>query len=94
MDWTDLAITVPVENIDEAAAVAQMVAGAGIYIEDYSDLEEKTLEIAHIDLIDEELIQKIITYQNEKGIQSFTEAVRQLCKEALDCSVNVKINLK
>ncbi|MBP0981601.1 MAG: 50S ribosomal protein L11 methyltransferase [Oscillospiraceae bacterium] len=58
MDWTDLAITVPVENIDEAAAVAQMVAGAGIYIEDYSDLEEKTLEIAHIDLIDEELIQK------------------------------------
>lgn len=58
MDWTDLAITVPVEKLDEAAAIAQMVAGAGIYIEDYSDLEEKTLEIAHIDLIDEELIQK------------------------------------
>jgi len=58
MDWTDLTVTVPTENIDEAAAIAQMVAGGGIYIEDYSDLEEKTLEIAHIDLIDEELIQK------------------------------------
>lgn len=43
---------------------------------------------------DQELIKKIVAYQEEKGIQSFTEAVRQLCKEALDCSVNVKINLK
>ena len=58
MDWTDLTITVPTENIDEAAAVAQMVAGGGIYIEDYSDLEEKTMEIAHIDLIDEDLLAK------------------------------------
>lgn len=58
MEWTDLSIKVSVENLDDAAAIAQMVSGSGIYIEDYSDLEEKTLEIAHIDLIDEELVAK------------------------------------
>ena len=58
MDWTDLTVTVSIKDLDEASAVAQMVSGSGIYIEDYSDLEQGTLEIAHIDLIDEDLIQK------------------------------------
>lgn len=58
MDWTDLSLTVPLERLDEAAAIAQLVAGAGIAIEDYSDLEEGALAIAHIDLIDEQLLQK------------------------------------
>ncbi|PWM21579.1 MAG: 50S ribosomal protein L11 methyltransferase [Oscillospiraceae bacterium] len=56
--WTELTCRVAVEDLEEMSAIAQMVAGAGIYIEDYSDLEEKTLEIAHIDLIDEELLRK------------------------------------
>ena len=56
--WTELTCRVAVEDLDEMAAIAQMVVGAGLYIEDYSDLEEKTLEIAHIDLIDEELVAK------------------------------------
>ena len=43
---------------------------------------------------DEELIKRIMLYQKEQGVQSFTEAVRQLCKNSLNCSVNVKINLK
>lgn len=43
---------------------------------------------------DEKLIGEIMDYQKERGIQSFTEAVRQLCKEVLEHSVNVKINLK
>jgi len=58
MDWTDLAVTVPAARAEEAAAIAQLVAGAGIYIEDYSDLEEQARAIAHIDLIDEALVQK------------------------------------
>ena len=58
MDWTELSITVPTAQADEACAIAQMAAGGGIYLEDYSDLEEKTLEIARIDLIDEKLLQK------------------------------------
>ncbi len=58
MDWTDLAVTLPVERVEEAAAIAQLAAGGGIYIEDYSDLEEQTKKIAHVDLIDEELVKK------------------------------------
>lgn len=58
MDWTELSITVSTAQAEEACAIAQMAAGGGIYLEDYSDLEEKTLEIARIDLIDEELLQK------------------------------------
>ena len=42
--WTELTCRVAVEDLDEMAAIAQMVVGAGLYIEDYSDLEEKTLE--------------------------------------------------
>ena len=43
---------------------------------------------------DEELVRKILTYQKERGLPSFIEAVRQLCNDALDCNVNVKIKLK
>ena len=43
---------------------------------------------------DEELVQKILLYQEKQNIKTFTEAVRQLCKNGLDKCVNVKINLK
>lgn len=56
MDWTDVQISVPVKDIDTASAIAQMVVPYGIYIEDYSDMLELVPEIAHIDLIDEELL--------------------------------------
>lgn len=58
MDWTEITATVPVKKIDEAAAIANMTVPYGIYIEDYSDLEQNALEIAHIDLIDEELVER------------------------------------
>ena len=57
-NWTEITITVPVERVDEAGAIASMTVPYGIYIEDYSDLEEQALAIAKIDLIDEELLQK------------------------------------
>ena len=56
MDWTDIAVTVPREQADLTAAIAQMTVTGGVYIEDYGDLEEMVLEIAHIDLIDEDLL--------------------------------------
>lgn len=43
---------------------------------------------------DEELIKRIVVYQKDKCLPSFIEAVRQLCNDALDCNVNVKIKLK
>ena len=58
MDWTEIKATVPSDKTDEAAAIANMTVPYGIYIEDYSNLEADALEIAHIDLIDEELISK------------------------------------
>lgn len=56
MDWTEIKINVPVEEADRAADIANMVVPYGLYLEDYSDLEEGAREIAHIDLIDEELL--------------------------------------
>ncbi len=56
MDWTEVKITVPAADTDRAADIANMVVPYGIYIEDYSDLIEGAREIAHIDLIDEELL--------------------------------------
>ena len=56
MDWTEVCIRVATADTDEAAAIANMAVPYGIYIEDYSDLEQGAREIAHIDLIDEELL--------------------------------------
>lgn len=58
MNWTEITVKVPVEHSETAAAVANMTVPYGIYIEDYSDLEQGAEEIAHIDLIDEELVAK------------------------------------
>lgn len=57
-DWTEISVTVTTEDIDSAGNIANMVVPYGIYIEDYSALEEETMEIAHIDLIEESLLQK------------------------------------
>lgn len=56
MDWTEVCIRVATADTEEASAIANMVVPYGIYIEDYSDLEQGAREIAHIDLIDEELL--------------------------------------
>ena len=58
MNWTEITVSVPNEFKDTAAAIANMTVPYGIYIEDYSELEKDALEIAHIDLIDEELIKR------------------------------------
>ena len=58
MDWTEVTVAVNAADIDKAGDIAQMVVPYGIYIEDYSNLEQEAREIAHIDLIDEELLKK------------------------------------
>lgn len=57
-DWTEVKISIPVSEVERAEAIATMVVPYGIYIEDYSTLEQEAMEIAHIDLIDEELLKK------------------------------------
>lgn len=56
--WTDLKITVNVKDLETASAIAQMAVPYGIYIEDYSDMLEEVPQIAHIDLIDEDLLKR------------------------------------
>ncbi len=57
-DWFDLRVSVSVSQLEIAAAAAQMVSNSGLYIEDYSDLEEQVHAIAHIDLIEQSLREK------------------------------------
>lgn len=58
MNWTEITVEVSGKDTETAAAIANMTVPYGIYIEDYSDLEQNAWDIAHIDLIDEELIAK------------------------------------
>ena len=58
MEWTDIRLTVAKSDADNAEAVATMIAEGGIYIEDYSDIEQQVAEIAHVDLIEQELLDK------------------------------------
>ena len=57
-NWTEIKITVDADRVDEAGDIATMTVPYGIYTEDYRHLEEETLEIAKIDIIDEELLKK------------------------------------
>lgn len=58
MDWTEITIEVASKDIDEVTAIANLAVPYGIYIEDYSDLIEQSWEIAHVDLIEQELLEK------------------------------------
>ncbi len=58
MEYTEVKIFVKTEDTERASSVAIMTVPYGIYIEDYSDLEQGAWEIAHIDLIDEDLLKK------------------------------------
>lgn len=55
--WSEIVITVDTKDIEIAGNIANMVVPYGIYIEDYSDLENEVMEIAHIDLIEESLLE-------------------------------------
>ena len=56
--WTEICVSVDTKDIDLAGSIANMVVPYGIYIEDYSALVEETMAIAHIDLIEESLLQR------------------------------------
>ncbi len=58
MDWTDVIVTISSRDVEEASAIAQMTVDRGIYIEDYSDLEENLKRFGPLELIDDKLLQK------------------------------------
>lgn len=56
MQYSEVKIKIPAQHVDTAAAVSNMVVPYGLYIEDYSDIEQMAPQIAHVDLIEEELL--------------------------------------
>lgn len=58
MNWTEICIKVENKYTEQAEAIANMAVPYGLYIEDYSDLIEQSWEIAHVDLIEQELLEK------------------------------------
>lgn len=97
MDWTEISVEVKTKDIDSAAAIANMTVPYGIYIEDYSGLEDEVMEIAHVDLIDEALLQKDrdvakihIYIDPEDNIE---EAVQFLRERLTAAAIEYKIDL-
>ncbi len=56
--WTEIKIAVNAHDIEKVSDIANVVVPYGIYIEDYAKLEQEVEQIAHIDLIDEDLLNK------------------------------------
>lgn len=96
MDWLELTLEVPVEQIETASAIANMSVPYGIYIEDYSDLEQGAREIAHIDLIDEELRERdksqAIIHIYFDATDNFTEAKEYLSEQLNAAKIKFTLN--
>lgn len=96
MNWTEITATVPADKTDQAAAVANMTVPYGIYIEDYTDLEADAKEIAHIDLIDEELVNKdrthSVIHMYIAESDNAVEAVAYLRERFNACGIENEIN--
>ena len=58
MDFTEIILNVNIRDAETVSSIACMAARGGIYVEDYSHLEQEAHDIAHIDLIDEDLLLK------------------------------------
>ena len=93
--WQEIFVIVDVKDIDTAGSIANMVVPYGIYIEDYSSLEEETMEIAHIDIIEEGLLKKdrtkgiIHVYINPQ--ENPLEAVSFIKDRLKDCGIENEI---
>ncbi len=92
MQYTEIRITVPVGDTERASGIAVMTVPYGIYIEDYSELEKEALEIARIDLIDEDLLKKdrnvsiihIYVQENENPAEALSFVSQRLSAEGID----------
>ena len=58
MQLSEITVTVEQKDLETAQDIAVAVADSGIYVEDYSDLEQGCFQITGMKLIDEELLKK------------------------------------
>ena len=56
MDWTDIVIRVSIKDLDTASAIGQMAVPRGIYVEDYSNLEDELRQFGPVEIIEETLL--------------------------------------
>lgn len=97
-DWTELVVTVDAKYADTAGDIAQMVVPYGIYIEDYTGLEAQVKEIAHIDLIDEDLLKKdrskalihVYISPEENPMEAVSFLKERLESEGIDYDIGTK----
>ncbi len=95
MNWTEITVQVDQKDTDSAAAIANMTVPYGIYIEDYSDLEQKAEEIAHINLIDESLLAKnreisiihIYIAETDNALEAVEFLKERLKASGIDCEI-------
>ena len=95
--WSEIKITVGTKDIEVAGNIANMVVPYGIYIEDYSDLENEVMEIAHIDLIEESLLEAdrskgiIHVYVNphENPIEAVSFIEERLKEQNIEYSIQI-----
>ncbi len=60
--WNELTVKVKTEDTARASDICTVIADMGIYVEDYSDLENVVWDIAHVDLIEQELLDRDRTH--------------------------------
>lgn len=58
MQWTELTVKVNHKDTDRASDIVSFAAEGGIYVEDYSQLEEDVYEVIPWGMIDEQLLSK------------------------------------
>ncbi len=95
--WSEISISVNSKDIETAGDIANMVVPYGIYIEDYSALEEETMQIAHIDLIEESLLKKdrskgiihIYVNPDENPMESVSFIKERLDNQGIQYEINI-----
>lgn len=96
MEWFEITADVALTDLEKAEAIANMTVPYGIYTEDYSALEDEIESIAHVDLIDEDLLKKdrnkatihIYIDPSENPEEAVAFLRERLCAEKIDCEIN------
>jgi len=84
--WNELTVKVKTEDTARASDICTVIADMGIYVEDYSDLENVVWNIAHVDLIEQELLEHDRTH-------SLIHVYIKQEKDALECVEFIKARL-
>ncbi|MCI8648565.1 MAG: 50S ribosomal protein L11 methyltransferase [Anaerotruncus sp.] len=95
MQYSEVKIKIPTAQIEPASAIANMVVPYGIYIEDYSDIEELAPQIAHVDLIEQELLERdrehaiihVYISPEENPLEAISYISRQLDTEQIPYTI-------